>query len=233
MDWATEPRHAAVRQILQQHMDAGAPCTQLAAVQPSGSLGPSTEPQPQGSAAGAAGQTRKGPGSGARRAFRFKCHSPDCPHSEASLQRLFLKCSRCRSARYCSPECKHIDWKAHKPSCRAPTLEGDMGPASPAKQTRRTAGAGAGASGCGDEQPVEPHPPSSEAAAADLSGAPGPAGEGGAGRVCAWAGCSERGRQKCSRCDKTRYCGAAHQKLDWGRHKLVCRAAVSAEDVQG
>ncbi len=32
MDYATEPRHAAVRPILQQRMDAGAPCTQLAAV---------------------------------------------------------------------------------------------------------------------------------------------------------------------------------------------------------
>jgi hypothetical protein len=52
-------------------------------------------------------------------------------------------------------------------------------------------------------------------------------------RVCAWAGCSERGRQTCSRCDKTRYCGAAHQTLDWGHHKIVCRAAVSAEDVEG
>jgi hypothetical protein len=36
MDWATEPRHVALRQILQQYMDAGAPCTQLAALQPSG-----------------------------------------------------------------------------------------------------------------------------------------------------------------------------------------------------
>ncbi len=32
MDWATKPRHAAVRQILLKHVDAGAPGTQLIAV---------------------------------------------------------------------------------------------------------------------------------------------------------------------------------------------------------
>ena len=106
-----------------------------------------------------------------------------------------------------------------------------MGPSSSAKHTRRTAGAGAGASGREDEQRVEPRPPASEAAAADLSVAPSPASEGGAGRsMCAWTGCSERGRQKCSRCEGARYCGAAHQKLHWPQHKPQCKAAVSAKD---
>ena len=124
MDWAKAERHAGIRQILQQHMDAGAPCTQLIAVSDV-SVGPSALPQPQGSA-GVAGQIDKGAGSGGRRAFRFQCHMPDCPQSETSLQRRFHKCGRCRSVRYCSPECKHVDWPTHKSVCRAPSLEGDM-----------------------------------------------------------------------------------------------------------
>ncbi len=45
MDRATELQQAAVRHLLLHHMDAGTPCTQLAAVQPSVSLAPNTEPQ--------------------------------------------------------------------------------------------------------------------------------------------------------------------------------------------
>jgi hypothetical protein len=82
MDWATEPRHAAVRQIPQQHMDAGAPCTQLIAVS-DGSAGPSAQPRPQG--AGAADEAGQGPATGRRRASRFHCHKADCPNSEQSL----------------------------------------------------------------------------------------------------------------------------------------------------
>ena len=52
-------------------------------------------------------------------------------------------------------------------------------------------------------------------------------------RVCAWAGCSDRGLKTCTRCYQTRYCGVAHQTLDWGHHKIVCRTAVSSEDVKG
>ena len=52
-------------------------------------------------------------------------------------------------------------------------------------------------------------------------------------RVCAWAGCSDRGLKTCTRCYQTRYCGVANQTLDWGHHKIVCRTAVSSEDVKG
>mmetsp|Transcript_17429 Transcript_17429/g.26225 ORF Transcript_17429/g.26225 Transcript_17429/m.26225 type:complete len:555 (-) Transcript_17429:64-1728(-) len=41
-------------------------------------------------------------------------HSPE-------FQRSLQKCSRCKSAWYCSRECQVGDWKAHKPFCRAVT----------------------------------------------------------------------------------------------------------------
>mmetsp|Transcript_7250 Transcript_7250/g.17760 ORF Transcript_7250/g.17760 Transcript_7250/m.17760 type:complete len:354 (+) Transcript_7250:173-1234(+) len=31
-----------------------------------------------------------------------------------------LMCSRCRSTAYCSRDCQKADWRAHKPSCKAP-----------------------------------------------------------------------------------------------------------------
>jgi hypothetical protein len=37
------------------------------------------------------------------------------------LATTFKKCSRCRSALYCSAECQHADWKQHKLACAPPT----------------------------------------------------------------------------------------------------------------
>ena len=98
IDYAMEERHAGVRRILQQHLDSQAPCTQLALVSASGS-DVSDQQLPQASACGP-GQSDGA--SRGRRApkLRFKCHSPEYPHSEASLQRRFAKCGRCRSVRY-------------------------------------------------------------------------------------------------------------------------------------
>ena len=28
-----------------------------------------------------------------------------------------LKCSRCKTKKYCSPECQRIDWRVHKKTC--------------------------------------------------------------------------------------------------------------------
>ncbi|KAI0142231.1 hypothetical protein GGR57DRAFT_486192 [Xylariaceae sp. FL1272] len=33
-----------------------------------------------------------------------------------------MKCSRCKEASYCSPECQKADWKKHRAECRAQTL---------------------------------------------------------------------------------------------------------------
>jgi ankyrin repeat protein len=222
MDFATEERHAGIRQILQQHMDAGAPCTQLIAVS-DGSAGPSAQPQPQG--AGAADHADQGPAAGRRRAWRFHCHKAECPNSEQSLQRRLLKCGKCRAVRYCSQECLNADWKTHKQRCRPPSLEEDTAASSSAPQPEPTdRSGGAGASGCVSEQAVEPFGPvGSDGAAAEGSlAASRPRHE---RRVCLWPGCSEPGLKTCSRCAVARYCGAAHQKLHWADHKGTCGLA--------
>jgi hypothetical protein len=225
MDYATEPRHAAVRQILQQHMDAGAPCTQLAAVQPSGSLGPSTEPQPQGSAA--TGQAEQGAAAG-RRVYRFACRLPGCPHSEQSLQRCLKKCLRCRTAQYCSLACSQADWPAHRRMCGPPSLgeAAASGGAGAGAGTQLGAGAGVEAgAGAGTQMGAE--------AGAGAGAGAGPGSAGRAARVCAWPGCGQAARQKCGRCGAARYCGAAHQAAHWAEHRPDCRPRPPAEDVQG
>ena len=45
-----------------------------------------------------------------------KCNKME--HS-TEFQKNLLKCSRCKSAFYCSRECQVADWKAHKPFCKA------------------------------------------------------------------------------------------------------------------
>lgn len=35
--------------------------------------------------------------------------------------------------------------------------------------------------------------------------------------------CGNPASQRCSRCKATRYCGAEHQKVDWPKHKLICK----------
>ena len=225
IDYATAPRHAAVRQILQEHTDAGAPCTQLVAVASSGSAGASSK-QVQVSASGPAAQAEGRPATGMGRAFRFHCHAPGCPHSEESLQRRLAKCGRCRAIRYCSQECVNADWKAHKPQCHAPSLEGDVGPS-------HGAGAGAGASSRGVKKRVKPRPPASEGAGAEVSAGPSPAAEGRVARVCGWPGCSEPAKQKCARCERVRYCSREHQKAHWAEHKPVCQAVSSEGGVDG
>ncbi len=102
MDYATEERHAPIRQLLQQHTATGAPCTQLVAVS-DGSAGPNAQPQPQGAGAAdqdrAAGQAEEGTRRKGKRAFRFRCNNPACSNTEESLQRRLNKCGRCRGVR--------------------------------------------------------------------------------------------------------------------------------------
>jgi hypothetical protein len=57
----------------------------------------------------------------------------------------------------------------------------------------------------------------------------------GCGRMCALPGCGARKRDdgsgkrllRCGACEVVAFCGPAHQRADWGRHKLQC-AALSA-----
>lgn len=42
----------------------------------------------------------------------LKCALPGCTNAGR------LKCSRCKSARYCGPTCQRAHWKAHKPCCQ-------------------------------------------------------------------------------------------------------------------
>lgn len=43
------------------------------------------------------------------------CHKPSTP--ESPLKR----CSRCKTATYCSVDCQKVDWKSHKQHCAGPT----------------------------------------------------------------------------------------------------------------
>jgi hypothetical protein len=55
-----------------------------------------------------------------------------------------------------------------------------------------------------------------------------------AGHMCALPSCGARARgaaaplRKCSACRGASYCDAAHQRLDWARHKGDCRRAAAA-----
>ena len=143
MDWASEERHTAVRQILQQHIEAA----------------PQPQP-PQDSPSVAAGQAEEGTRRGSKRAFRFRCNNPACGNTEESEQRFLDKCGRCRGVRYCSDACRLVDWRAHKVVCRAPSLpdaagssSGEaraLGPAASAESGAWDgAGGGAGSKRCG------------------------------------------------------------------------------------
>lgn len=46
-----------------------------------------------------------------------KCQNPSCPSTTQLLVSL-KKCSRCRTAFYCSPECQRQDWPNHKVRCK-------------------------------------------------------------------------------------------------------------------
>lgn len=51
----------------------------------------------------------------------LRCHSPVCPSNSFSAAPpvAALICTRCRSVRYCSAACQRVDWKLHKPTCKA------------------------------------------------------------------------------------------------------------------
>jgi hypothetical protein len=61
-----------------------------------------------------------------------------------------------------------------------------------------------------------------------------------AGRICALAGCCARKRAddsgkrllRCGACSVAAYCGQAHQRADYARHKTVC-AALGAANAGG
>ena len=50
-------------------------------------------------------------------------------------------------------------------------------------------------------------------------------------RRCEVVGCEKRGEQvmACSRCKCAYYCGTEHQKQDWSRHKLDCKAIIKLD----
>lgn len=41
--------------------------------------------------------------------------------------------------------------------------------------------------------------------------------------VCSWCGKMEKNMSRCSKCKKSRYCDRDCQKLDWSKHRLVCK----------
>lgn len=47
-----------------------------------------------------------------------RCGLPSCGETEVTVFQ-FKKCAGCLSVCYCSPKCSVLDWKAHKPACRA------------------------------------------------------------------------------------------------------------------
>jgi hypothetical protein len=61
------------------------------------------------------------------------------------------------------------------------------------------------------------------------------------GRMCALAGCGSRKRadgsgkrmHRCGACAVAAYCGPAHQREDWARHKDACAALGAANDDEG
>jgi hypothetical protein len=60
------------------------------------------------------------------------------------------------------------------------------------------------------------------------------------GAMCALPGCGARSRDgaankkllRCGTCRAACYCGAAHQRQDWGRHKGACGASPAHDDAQ-
>jgi hypothetical protein len=62
-----------------------------------------------------------------------------------------------------------------------------------------------------------------------------------AGRICALAGCCARKRAddsgkrllRCGACAVAAYCGPAHQRADYARHKTVCAALGAAHEQEG
>jgi hypothetical protein len=59
------------------------------------------------------------------------------------------------------------------------------------------------------------------------------------GVMCALPGCGARSRDggakkllRCGTCRAACYCGAAHQREDWGRHKGACGAPPARDDAQ-
>jgi hypothetical protein len=79
-----------------------------------------------------------------------------------------------------------------------------------------------------------------DARACDAAGCTRCAGQRARGEVCALPSCSARTRAdgsgkrllRCSACEAEAYCGAAHQRADWGRHKPGCRAR-AADNARG
>ncbi|KAH6842230.1 plasmid pRiA4b ORF-3-like protein-domain-containing protein [Chaetomium sp. MPI-CAGE-AT-0009] len=47
-----------------------------------------------------------------------KCDNPSCPLPEGSPPTPILRCSRCRTTRYCSQTCQAACWASHKGQCR-------------------------------------------------------------------------------------------------------------------
>ena len=51
--------------------------------------------------------------------MHHKCSAKKCQKTEQRVKE-FLKCGRCKVARYCSVRCQKNHWKHHKKSCKAP-----------------------------------------------------------------------------------------------------------------
>jgi hypothetical protein len=71
-----------------------------------------------------------------------------------------------------------------------------------------------------------------DAGACGAAGCTRCAGQRARGELCALPSCGARTRadgsgkklQRCSGCEAEAYCGAAHQRADWARHKPRCQA---------
>lgn len=54
--------------------------------------------------------------------MRLSCSNPKCTRAVLSREaKEFKRCSRCRKARYCGPECQKAHWKEHKAHCTPPS----------------------------------------------------------------------------------------------------------------
>lgn len=55
---------------------------------------------------------------------RRHCSCPQCPTRSTNDYTKLRRCARCRRVEYCSVECQHLHWPAHKQECSDQSLSG-------------------------------------------------------------------------------------------------------------
>jgi hypothetical protein len=109
-----------------------------------------------------------------------------------------LVCAVCLKSHFCSRPCAAKAWAGHRAACAEFSVLAEL-----------------------PEDALAPVPPAAPLASMERGAGVGAPAYSGSGFACAVCGSSNAA--VCARCRLVGYCGAAHQRTDWPRHKSVCR----------